>query len=199
LVGLNLALPVAVEEVSLGSRLPLGDGRREDWDVVGNAVHAFLAADVPDLSQEQRLERAARLLGTAELLGAMTPQSLLDAGDRLRNWVASRWPDAKWHREIPISATVMLPGGARRIIGVIDLLLEIPDGVVLVDHKSFPGGRSALSSKAVEFASQFAAYAEALKHAGRVIVEQWVHFPIAGSAVRLGRPGDRKEASRFGG
>lgn len=181
-------LPVPSEETSLGARLPLGAGSREDWDVVGNAVHAFLAADLPELSPQQRIERASRLLAGASLLGVLAPQALVAAGDNLRRWITTRWPNALWHREIPITATIPSSHGARRIAGIIDLLLELPDGVVVIDHKSYPGGRDSWRTKAGEFAPQFAAYAEALKHAGRVVLEQWVHFTIAGGAVRLSTP-----------
>jgi ATP-dependent helicase/nuclease subunit A len=181
----DIALPTPSEEASLGARIPLGAGSRDNWDVVGNAVHAFLAADLPELSQQQRIDRASRLLAASDLLAILAPQALVDAGDNLRRWITTRWPNAVWHREIPIMAVVASPEGRRRIAGTIDLLLEMPDGVILIDHKSYPGGRDSWRAKANEFAPQFAAYVEALKHAGKVVVEQWVHFTIAGGAVRL--------------
>ena len=128
------------------------------------------------------------MLGASDLLGVLAPQALVEAGDNLRRWVAARWPTAVWHREIPITAAIASPDGPRRIAGIIDLLLEVPDGVILIDHKSYPGSRESWRAKAAEFAPQFAAYGEALKHAGKVILEQWVHFTIAGGAVRLSTP-----------
>jgi hypothetical protein len=43
-----------------------------------------------------------------------------------------------------------------------------PRGVVLVDHKSFPGAREAWQAKAAEFAPQLAVYAEALRFGGQI-------------------------------
>lgn len=186
--GTIATLPVPSEDVSLGARVPVGAGSRDNWNVVGDAVHAFLAADLPELSPQQRLDRAARLLGASDLLGVLAPQALVEAGDNLRRWVAARWPAAVWHREIPISAAIASPDGPQRIAGIIDLLLELPEGVILIDHKSYPGGRDSWHAKATEFAAQFAAYAEALKHAGKVVLEQWVHFTLAAGAVRLSAP-----------
>jgi ATP-dependent exoDNAse (exonuclease V) beta subunit len=181
----DLVPPVPAEIVPTGSRLPLGSGSHSDWDVVGNAIHAFLAADLPDLTHDQRLIRAARLLNAAELSGVLTAAAVVQAGDNLRAWVTSRWPTAIWHREVPVTAVIASPAGARRVVGTIDLLLETPEGAILIDHKSFPGGRDAWIVKAAEFAPQFAAYAEVLRLAGKPVLEQWVNFTIGGGSVRF--------------
>ncbi len=190
----ELQAPVPSELVAIGARLPLGAGSRPDWDVVGNAVHAFLAADLPELTPGERLSRARRLLAESELESVLAPAALLQAGDQLSAWVNSRWPSAVWHREVAISASVPSAQGRRRLEGTIDLLLELADGVVLIDHKSYPGARDTWRAKAAEFGPQFAAYTEALRFAGKRVLEQWVSFSLAGGAVRLefgpGRPVD---------
>lgn len=180
-----LALPVVSEVVSLGSRLQLGAGARAEWDSVGHVVHAFLAADVPELDAEERLTCARRLLDHAALGPVLAPEALVQAGDNVRTWVRSRWPDAMWRREVPVMAVMATEQGPRRVEGTIDLLLETPDGVILIDHKSYPGGQDTWAQKATEFAPQFAAYAEALRLAGRKVLEMWVTFCVAGGAVRL--------------
>jgi ATP-dependent helicase/nuclease subunit A len=181
----DLELPIPCDSVSTGQRLPLGSSSRTDWDVVGNAVHAFLAADLPELRPAERLLRATRLLSAVDLLGVLAPEALLQAGDNLRTWIDARWPAATWQREVPIAAVVASAAGNRRLAGTIDLLLELPEGVVLIDHKSYPGAPSTWQAKAAEFAPQFAAYGEALRLAGKRVLEQWVSFAIGGGAVRL--------------
>jgi ATP-dependent helicase/nuclease subunit A len=188
----DLEPPRPGDSISTGPRLPLGNGSRLDWNVVGNAVHAFLAADLPELTPAERLVRATRLLSTADLLAVLAPETLLVAGDNLRTWIDSRWPTATWQREVPIAAVVTARAGNRRLTGTIDLLLELPEGVVIIDHKSYPGGRDTWQAKAAEFAPQFAAYAEALRLAGKRVLEQWVSFAIAGGAVRLLGPRDTR-------
>jgi hypothetical protein len=186
----ELQSPVPTEIVAFGTRLPLGAASRPDWNVVGDAVHAFLAADVAELTADERLARATRLLAASNLLGVLAPPALLLASDNLTTWVDSRWPNATWHREIPIAALAPSASGARRVEGTIDLLLELPDGVVLVDHKSYPGARDTWRTKAAEFGPQFAVYAEALRLAGKRVLEQWVSFALAGGAVQM-VPGQR--------
>jgi len=169
----------------MGSRLPLGRESPKDWSVVGDALHAFLAADLPGLSAIQRLECARRLLAASTLLSLLDPAALLRSGDQLRAWVDSRWPGATWHRELPISGVLAAAQGQRRIDGTIDLLLEVEGGVVLIDHKSYPGQRSTWCYKAREYAPQLAAYAEVLRMAGRRVLSQWISFAVIGGVVEI--------------
>jgi ATP-dependent helicase/nuclease subunit A len=73
----------------------------------------------------------------------------------------------------------------RGVAGAIDLLLDTPDGVVVIDHKTFPGGQPAWAQMATTFAPQMAAYAELLRAAGKTVLGAWVHFPMAGGVVRV--------------
>ena len=178
--------PLSVTQAqSIGQALPLGDAKGLGWDLVGDAVHAFLAADVPELTPDQRLARARRLLTDGNLQALLAPEQLVRAGDQLRAWVTSRWPSAIWHREVTVTAGVGAPGASRRVRGTIDLLLEMPEGVVLVDHKTFPGGSGAWTRKAQEFAPQLAAYAHALRAAGKVVLGSYVHFTVGAGVIEL--------------
>jgi ATP-dependent helicase/nuclease subunit A len=178
--------PLALGAVeSIGERLPLGKRVDVEADVIGNAVHAFLAADVPERTREERLALAKRLLTAAELGELLSPEALLQSSDQLRAWVVRRWPGAVWRREYPIRATVDSPVGARRVHGTIDLLLETPDGVVIVDHKSFLGEAPRWPKKAGEFASQLAAYAWVMRAAGKRVLGSYVHFAVGAGTVEL--------------
>jgi hypothetical protein len=91
-----------------------------------------------------------------------------------------------WHREVPIEAVVSTPDGARRVGGIIDLLLETPAGCVIVDHKTFPAtNEAALCARAAEYLPQFVAYAKAVEATGRKVTSMHVHFPMASAAVAL--------------
>ena len=175
----------AVELLSIGERLPLREEKDVTWDTVGDAMHAFLAADVAGLEREQRLARAHRILVAADLGSLLTAHSLLRAGDQLRTWIDARWPGATWHREYPVTAAIATSGGTRRVQGTIDLLLETPEGVVLIDHKSFPGGHSQWTEKAKEFAPQLAAYRHVLEAGGKRVLATYVHFPIGAGVAKL--------------
>jgi hypothetical protein len=179
-------VPAVGEAESIGERLPLANAKGIEWDVVGDALHAFLAADLLSLTRERRVARAERILGAAGLFALLTPDALLRAGDQLRTWVEAKWPDATWHREYPVSAAIATSQGARRVSGTIDLVLMTKDGAIVVDHKSFPGPSVLWSLKAREFAPQMGAYSHVLRAAGVNVVGQWVHFTVGAGVVRLG-------------
>jgi ATP-dependent helicase/nuclease subunit A len=184
--------------VTVGQRLPLGSERPSDWSRVGDALHAFLAADRPELTPRQRLERAQRSLAAFQLESMLEPFALLRSGDQLRAWIDASWPTARWHRELPIAGLVETSEGCRRIEGSIDLLLETSDGVVLIDHKSYPGRRDTWPDRALAYAPQLAAYARALQMAGKNVSSQWISFAVTGGAVRVNTRQPSRAASGDG-
>ena len=173
------------------------DGKDVRHDVLGSAVHAFLAADVDGLARSIRTARAERLLEAAGMLALVRPDALLGASDALRAWVARRWPGAKWRREVTIEVRLPMPDGERRVSGAIDLLLETAEGRVLIDHKTFPGAtESAWRARVKDFLPQMAAYADAVSRLDdRPLIACWVHLPMGGGMVEIVRAaGERANA-----
>lgn len=176
---------IVARDHAIGSRLPLGSERPEDWNVVGDVLHAFLAADLPALGPPQRLELARRLLEASDLLTLLAPDALLRSSDQLRRWIDGSWPNSIWHRELPVTGVLSSAAGPRRIEGTIDLLLETTSGFVLIDHKSYPGRRSTWRDKAAEYVPQLGAYAAVLRMSGRRVLSQWLSFAVAGGVVEI--------------
>ncbi|MBL8716911.1 MAG: UvrD-helicase domain-containing protein [Myxococcales bacterium] len=173
------------ESVRIGPRLPLERAETVAWNVVGDALHAFLASDVEGLGFEQRRERARRILTASDAGSVLTVESMLAAGDRLRSWTERRWPGAIAHREFPIAGLIVTAAGARRVQGTIDLLLETAEGVVVIDHKSHPGPSEQWPERAREYVPQVDAYASVLAMGGRRVLSKWIHFAIGGGSVRV--------------
>ncbi len=177
----------AIRSVQLLHPPLLREDRGADAARVGDAVHAFLAADRKGLTRAARLRIAERLLGGFGVGAAHSPDSLLIAADAFNTFAASQAPCARFHHEVPTFATVPSEHGDRLIDGRIDLLLETEDRLIIVDHKSFPGvGEPVWRKKAQEYAPQLASYARAVSLArpGKNL-EAWLHFAIAGSVVVL--------------
>ncbi len=168
----------------LGGRLSL-QAAPSSMEALGEAVHGFLAAD-PFEGEERRVEIARRLLDAHGVLGAIDPATLLRASDRLRDALKARWPKATWRREWPVRARLE----GRLLVGQIDLLLELPDGFAVVDHKSFPGAAAEAEAerRAVEHAPQLAWYAKALEAAlSKPPLALLIHLPLAGRLVEIER------------
>ncbi len=165
----------------LAGRAPLRDGT--DMGPLGDAVHAFLAADRWTGDREAV---AARLLASYGVVGAIAPASLVRASDALRAFLDGRFPGAAWRREWPVRARIGDRGHPRLVQGEVDLFLERPDGFVLVDHKSFPGNDRERDERVVAHAAQLGLYAFVLKRAlGKPLLGAFIHLPIRGEIVEV--------------
>ena len=103
-------------------------------ELVGDAVHAFLAADVQAWSDDERDQLAARIL-KAWNVTQLEPVSLILASNRLNDFIQASYPQSKLMPECQITAQV----NHQRLTGRIDLLIDTPDGFIILDHKTFPG------------------------------------------------------------
>ena len=179
----GIARIVKVER--LGGRKPL-DAKPEQAGKVGDAIHGFLAADRAG-PVEVRSAMATRILKAFGVVGAVAPETLLSASDALRTWVDARYPGATWYREWPVRARLDGPS-PRLLVGEVDLFLELPDGFVLVDHKSFPGAEKERDRKLVEeYAPQLGWYAKVLATAlKKPLLAAFIHLPIRGEMAEVG-------------
>ena len=167
-----------------GDRLRLG--ANPDMQRVGEAVHGFLAADRPTFAAAERRDIAAGLLQRWDVAGVLRVDDLLRASERLRTWVASRFPGAVWHREWPLQHRQ--PNGTI-VRGTADLVIEHGSGFAIVDHKSFPGTVEQAVRRAAGYAGQLAAYAAAVAAAReQPVTGSFVHLPVLGLIVELRSP-----------
>ena len=154
-----------------------------DMASLGDAMHAFFAADGTTGDREGM---ATRLLGAYGVAGAVAPTSLVQASDALRSFLNGRYPGAAWRREWPLLARFSDGGQPRLLQGQVDLFLELPDGFVLVDHKSFPGSERERDARIVRHAVQLGTYAFFLERAlRRPLRAAFVHLPIRGEIVEV--------------
>ena len=170
-----------VERHRLGDRLSLvGD---PDMRAIGEACHRFFASDDPAELGEVRLVRAeALLLNRCWSAPQLAPADLVAFSDRLHAFVSARFGNALSQREWPIHAVE----GTQVIAGRIDLLIDISDGFVVIDHKSFPGTIEVEGERLRAFAGQAGLYARALERVtGRACREYWLHQPIAALMTKV--------------
>lgn len=178
----SVAQPCKImETVSLGERIKLKAGI--DMTALGNAIHACLATAFTDPNRTLDEARVTRILDGFGLNGAIAPTELVRQIRAIETWIGVRWPDCRRHTEIPIES--ILPNG-QIMQGRIDLLLEVPDGWVLLDHKANPAPRDRWGEVVAENSGQLAHYADALVRAtGRSVQEMWIVLPVAARAVQI--------------
>lgn len=164
----------------IGSRLPLSGN--PDMALLGEMVHAFLAADNQKMEKEERLSLAQAIRGRYKI-SALSTESMLEASDRLEEFLTEHYPELlKRHSEWPVH----LQKGLQKASGWIDLLLLTPKGWIIVDHKSFPGKEADWVSQATSYLPQLRTYAEALQKAtGQPVYEAWIHMPVVGAMIHF--------------
>ena len=168
----------------LGPRLPTGP--KPDMTALGSALHGYLGAELDRLDREARLELARGLLERWEVDGTMEAAQVLEVHRRLDQFIADQFPNTDAvRREWPVSFRTP---EHRTLQGWIDLLLETPQGYVVMDHKSFPG--TDWVKRARETGPQLRLYRRAVEEAtGRPVLKSLVHFPLLGKVVEVGPTG----------
>lgn len=167
---------------SYGPRLVL----RADVDesVLGDTLHALIAAELLNPGQPDRLVTVQAQLAAAGLAAALAAEEVAAALERFRIELNRRFAPRALRVEMPFAYR---NAAGQRVSGIMDLLLETAEGWVLVDHKSFPGGASQWAAKAETFSGQLALYVEAMGQLGLPLAGVWVHFPVGGGWVQLSK------------
>lgn len=174
------AYRIEVVEV-VGTRVPLK--ARVEMTALGSAVHNSIAFFVA-VNGAATEEDIAGILGRWHVGAAVEPAPLLTQAHALLRWIAGKWPGTRVWTEVPVE--VKLKSG-RVVRGQIDLLIELADGWVLVDHKADPRSAADADRLAEAHGAQLDAYSDAVLEAtGRRVVERWLFLPVAAQAVRVG-------------
>jgi ATP-dependent exoDNAse (exonuclease V) beta subunit len=112
---------------------------------------------------------------------SLAPADMIEARDRLHKFIQDKYPEVIILREWPIT----LRNAENQLMhGWIDMLLELPDSYVIIDHKSYPGADAEEHAK--QFAPQLAIYKEAIEKAtGKDVVATLVHMPVVGKVFEV--------------
>lgn len=166
---------VVVSRHKLGGRIALGS--TSEIEVVGEVCHRFLAADKYESTRQERIETALRLLSRWKV-DSFEAESLVGMSDRLKTFVDNHISfRSRWRREWPVRMKL----GDQKLTGWVDLLMDSPEGFIVIDHKSFPGPFEQWESKALGYAPQLALYKKAVETAtGRPVLKMMVHMPVIG-------------------
>ncbi|ANT64960.1 UvrD-helicase domain-containing protein [Prosthecochloris sp. CIB 2401] len=154
----------------------------------GKAVHDIVAFSLTQESGVCDREAVARILSNCGAGGVTDAGRLAARVQEFRDWLGRTWPDALWHVEYPVQ---QLLGGHRVLKGQIDLLLELQEGFVIIDHKTLSASAAWRMKKALEYSGQLEAYRNAVQVVGgRPVLGCFVHFLLSGTLVSLEYPGE---------
>jgi ATP-dependent helicase/nuclease subunit A len=152
-------------------------------EMIGHAVHGFLAADREGLDEPTRLELAGQLLRQYGVEAHLDASDVVTAGTRLWAWIARDLAATRLHREWPVAERL---ASGTVVTGTADLVARMAAGSALIDHKTFPGTLDAALARLPKYSGQLASYAHAIAAAtGAPVTSMWIHLPILGAAVEL--------------
>lgn len=164
----------------IGERLTLTG--KPDLNALGEALHTFYAADRPAFDHNHRLNLAKEILDRWQCGAWLDPGQLAQSADSLYAWIENNYPRANWKRELPIIHR--LPNKSQ-VFGFIDLLMETPNELIIIDHKAYPGSKEELRQKSLDFSGQLEAYKNCLKEVDSLPVVSYLHYPVGGFVVRV--------------
>ena len=132
--------------------------------------------------KQDRLAIAERLLKNWTVENSVSPETLLECADNLYSWIAETWQDAKISCEVPMTYH---DENGTLYQGFIDMLLELPDGYVIIDHKTHPMAHDA-QDYAADCAGQLRLYRKAVEAAtGKPVRQTIIHFPNLGMCFEV--------------
>lgn len=150
-------------------------------DTLGSAVHSYLAADNSNLTDVEKIRLAQSIMEIWGMEMSVEPSDVVAAGQRLGDFLKQRYPGHKVVREWPMS---LRNEQGQLLQGWIDLLLETPDGYIIIDHKDYPGQNA--EERVKKYIPQLKTYKRAVEIAtGRPVIDTLLHLPISGLILRL--------------
>jgi ATP-dependent exoDNAse (exonuclease V) beta subunit len=171
------------EEVRLGERIPLAGSVKIEMDRFGTGLHACIAYAISQKLAVVSAGDVQRILTSLNMANWTDMELAAAQLTQFLSWIRERWQPTACYAEYPV--TCKLENG-QQLSGQIDLLLDTPEGWILIDHKANPGGQSRWEDLALTYSGQLAAYSKAIQQSSnRPVLESWLYMPVAAGAVRV--------------
>ncbi|WP_312979795.1 UvrD-helicase domain-containing protein [Corynebacterium sp.] len=178
----HLLASASVSEIAdLGDALVSGGG--EEWNKVGDCIHAYLAAPLEHLTESQKHAAASRLVDTWRVGDHVTAEQVITAGERWTTWLKDAYPGAVSSTEVPFAWS---NPAHQRAQGWLDQLLTLQDGtLIIVDHKTYPG-KDPVGHVRTAYIGQMDTYRQALTDIdGRPPAVILIHLPLLGTILEV--------------
>ncbi|MCB1657230.1 MAG: UvrD-helicase domain-containing protein [Pseudomonadales bacterium] len=174
------------EQVDIGKRITLAgsiNGVAIEMDRFGAGLHACIAYAI---SQKQTILSSDDIRRILTPLQIQTWTEIDEVAAQLTHflsWINSRWQVTACYAEYPVNCTFQ---NGQQLSGQIDLLLDTPQGWILIDHKANPSGSNKWNELAQKHSGQLAAYSQAIhQSSGQPVIEHWLYMPVAAGAIRI--------------
>ena len=125
-----------------------------------------------------------RLLKSLEMSEYLSPESLLKSAQNLREFLEGTYPGGSIFTEVPMTLRNVQ---GQRLQGFIDMLVEMPNGWIVIDHKTgIPKDGQSPEAFFCQYTAQLEAYRQAVEAAtGKPVLECIIHQPLLGEWYRI--------------
>lgn len=153
---------------------------KNKWNLLGDVFHNFFALR----RERQTPESAVRLLKSLEMSEYLSPESLLKSAQNLREFLEGTYPGGSIFTEVPMTLRNVQ---GQRLQGFIDMLVEMPNGWIVIDHKTgIPKDGQSPEAFFCQYTAQLEAYRQAVEAAtGKPVLECIIHQPLLGEWYRI--------------
>ena len=171
--------------VDFGKRIPLANLGDRTMDEVGNCIHQiFCALDTHECS----MSYVEGIIVGYEMTGILTsPDEIVAAWQRLAGWLTDKYgsPVHVYHER---QFCHFRDGQIYR--GSMDLVWQTAVGDVLIDFKTCPMGKSAVTDPESDhyaglYAGQIDCYEQSLTAAGETVLSRYIYYPVNGALVEI--------------
>jgi ATP-dependent helicase/nuclease subunit A len=122
------------------------------------------------------------LVGAWGVGGTVTPEQVVECGNRWTRWVTDRYPGATVASEVPFTWT---NDAGQRAEGWLDQLLSTDRGRIIVDHKTYPG-TDPVGHVKENYLGQMEVYRDALTAVDGVAPAAiLIHLPLLGKVLEV--------------
>ncbi|MCB9039780.1 MAG: hypothetical protein H6557_24440 [Lewinellaceae bacterium] len=154
-----------------------------DLYAAAKGIKAFLAADHSEYPVQERLLLSEGMIGRFEM-GDTAPRALALLGDAWAGFLGRQFDIGRAYRKYPIRYF----HHGRLFANVIDLLLETPKGMVVIQHSGFAGGElPKMKQRALQNLGSWCYLSGCAVREifGREEVRTFVHFVMSGTLVEV--------------
>ncbi|MDH5719836.1 MAG: UvrD-helicase domain-containing protein [Spirochaetia bacterium] len=155
---------------------------KPDIDLLGAALHAFLAWDNAEEEKSLRHEKLKTLLKPAGLENSLDLEEVLKQSEEFHEKLKEQFNIVKINKEWPL----MMKNKGQLINGIVDMILHTNEGIVIIDHKSSPGPKDKWPEKSVQYAGQLACYKQMLEASlGKKVTGTYINFFVSGGYIEV--------------
>ena len=153
---------------------------KDNFALLGSAFHDFIALN----PQKNGVFYAQRLLKNYGVENAVSPEVMVTCCRNLYDWIAAEYPNAAISCEVPMTCH---DENGTLYQGFIDMLLELPNGYIIIDHKTHPASHDA-EQYAAGCAGQLDIYKKAVESAtGKKVLKTIIHLPNLGKCYEINK------------